>query len=118
MMVRKFQMSDYLVIAAQEHPERLVIGDAGEQDEPLRVCIPRIALWKDCLCRVIAYGSKEKMLLLSVFADSAASCGVEVIQSQGLSPFAPFPRVKVGRAFRYDDDIVLHIRPSKQIRRV
>ena len=53
MMVREIEVLYDLVVSAKIIPERSVIGNAGEQDEPLGIQISWISLREDGLGGVV-----------------------------------------------------------------
>ena len=71
-MIREIEMSYNLICAAQIISERFVVCDTCEQDKSLGVDVSRVSLFKNGLGRVVFYSREEDVLLLAVFALSAA----------------------------------------------
>ena len=99
------EVPDDLVLVAEVHPQRSILGNAREQHQFLGISVPRIGLFEDRLQGIVPYRGEEQGLLRALPVGSTAGRDIIVLESEGLRPLGLLLVFQVSGAFGDDDHI-------------
>lgn len=108
------EVPDDLVLVAEVHPQRSILGNAREQHQFLGISVPRIGLFEDRLQGIVPYRGEKQGLLRALPVGSTAGRDIIVLESEGLRPLGLLFVFQVSGAFGDDD----HIRRMEALRKI